>query len=134
MRLELSDALFQNIVELSHPADQLDLLSQLQRLHRDCPKLCRIPDYSVPVRLLKNPRDASVSVLHIKYRILARLLLGEIQVKIEVTIGFAHEKKEARRISSYFVQNFLQSDEFSGAFTHSHGLAGSGELNHLDEN
>ncbi len=133
MRLELSHAFFQRFLILGDLLDQLQLLRQFQPLQRGVLQI-RIIDFDAGLaRLLENARDPGVRVLYIKNWIFARLLFGQLQIEIEMGVGSAHEKEEARGIPADLFQDLPQRDEFSEPFAHSDRLASAGELDHLNQ-
>ena len=84
--------------------------------------------------LTENTADSRVGVLDVEDGILGRLLLGELEVEVEVAVRLAHQEEEPRRIGPDLVDHFAHGHELARALAHAHRFAAAGEANHLHQN
>ncbi len=86
-------------------------------------------DVGIPQRGLvaaplgQHRADPGMGVLDVIDRVLVALGLGEIQVEVQVLVGFAQHVEEAAGIVAHFFAQLAQGDELAGARTHGGLLA-----------
>src|SRR5690606_15401171 len=101
----------------------LDVL--LQIIARECIRA------ELLTRLAEDRVAASGSILHVKNRIVLRLLGDFLKIEIQRRVGLTVKHHEADRISTHFIDNLAQRYKFPRTLRHAHGLAGAIELNQL---
>ena len=58
--------------------------------------------------LAKNTRQARVRILNVEDGILGRLLLGELEIEIELAVGLAEQKEKSHHVGADFVGKLLE--------------------------
>ncbi len=61
-------------------------------------------------------------ILNVINRIFLTLLLGQFQIKINLTVRTAHDKEKAGRIASNVFEQFIQGNSRTGTFGHTYNL------------
>ena len=84
-------------------------------------------------RIAQHRTAARMPVLHVKDRVIARLLDDLEQVEIEHSIIAAVEHHEANGVAADFIHDLTQGHEVTGTLRHFHRLAGPQELHQLDD-
>jgi hypothetical protein len=72
-------------------------------------------------------------ILHVEDGVVGALLLGELEIELELAVGLAQQEEEAGRVGADLVEHLAQGDELAGALAHPHGLAAAGEVDELDQ-
>ena len=75
---------------------------------------------------LSNSKDAGktrMRILHIVHGIFGRLLFRQVQIKIKMAIGPAHQEEKFGCIGAHFIHHLSHGDELAGALRHLNFLA-----------
>ena len=72
-----------------------------------------------------------MGILHIEHRIIIGFFLGQVQVKVQLTVDGTHHKEEPGRVRSYFINQFVQGHALAGPFGHLHFLPVPQQTDHL---
>src|SRR4029077_8664841 len=81
--------------------------------------------------LAKNTREPRVCILNIEYRILGRLLLGELEIEIKLAVGLAEQKKESDHVDADLIDKLVEGHVGGLARRHLNLLAAARERDEL---
>ena len=81
--------------------------------------------------LAKNAREARVRVLDVEHGILGRLLLGELEIEIELAVGLAEQKEKSHDVGADLVDQLVERDVGGLARGHFDFFAGARERDEL---